>query len=193
MRETWVWSLGCEDPWRRAGLPTPVFFFFYIYNLLYLFFNFTILYWFCHISTWIHHRYTRVPHPEPSSLLPPHTIPLGRPNQYSCLENSTDREAWQGYSPWGCKEFYTTEPLSDSQSWCHSLCKGTGQRLMLAWAGMRGGGGWKMGVWSRLWGGRVCVGDGGFSSLCLWTVRRMAEVCFGDWIRQLCCLQHAAR
>ena len=24
--------------------------------------------------------YTCVPHPEPSSLLPPHTIPLGRPN-----------------------------------------------------------------------------------------------------------------
>ena len=35
-------------------------------------FNFTILYWFCHISKWIRHRYTRVPHPEPSSLLPPH-------------------------------------------------------------------------------------------------------------------------
>ena len=28
------------------------------------------MYWFCHISTWIRHRYTRVPHPEPSSLLP---------------------------------------------------------------------------------------------------------------------------
>ena len=40
-----------------------------------LFFNFTILYWFCHISTWIRHRYTRVPHPEPSSLLRPRTIP----------------------------------------------------------------------------------------------------------------------
>ena len=39
-----------------------------------LFFNFTILYWFCHIATWIRHRYTRVPHPEPSSLLPPCTI-----------------------------------------------------------------------------------------------------------------------
>ena len=39
-----------------------------------LFFNFTILYWFCHISTWIRHRYTRVPHPEPSSLLPPRTL-----------------------------------------------------------------------------------------------------------------------
>ena len=47
---------------------------------LILFFNFTILYWFCHISKWICHRYTCVPHPEPSSLLPPHTIPLGRPS-----------------------------------------------------------------------------------------------------------------
>ena len=45
---------------------------------LILFLNFTILYWFCQISKWIRHRYTRVPHPEPSSLLPPHTIPLGR-------------------------------------------------------------------------------------------------------------------
>ena len=40
----------------------------------------TILYWFCHTSTWINHRYTRVPHPEPPSLLPPRTIPLGRPS-----------------------------------------------------------------------------------------------------------------
>ena len=45
-----------------------------------LFFNFTILYWFCHISTWVRHRYTRVPHPETSSLLPPCTIPLGSPS-----------------------------------------------------------------------------------------------------------------
>ena len=37
---------------------------------------FTILYWFCHTSTWICHRYTCVPHPEPLSLLPPCTIPL---------------------------------------------------------------------------------------------------------------------
>ena len=44
------------------------------------FFNFTILYWFCHISTWIRHRYTHVPLPESSSLLPPRTIPLGRPS-----------------------------------------------------------------------------------------------------------------
>ena len=41
---------------------------------------FTILYWFCHTSTCIHHRYTRVPHPELPSILPPRTIPLGRPS-----------------------------------------------------------------------------------------------------------------
>ena len=41
---------------------------------------FTVLYWFCHTSTWIHHGYTRVPHPEPPSYLPPHTIPLGHPS-----------------------------------------------------------------------------------------------------------------
>ena len=53
--------------------PAPQFVLFY-------FFNFTILYWFCHISTWIRHRYTRVPHLEPFSLLPPCTIPLGHPS-----------------------------------------------------------------------------------------------------------------
>ena len=56
-----------------------------MYQLKYIFlnfilFNFTVLYWFCHISKWICHRYTCVPHPEPSSLLPPHTIPLGHPS-----------------------------------------------------------------------------------------------------------------
>ena len=45
-----------------------------------LFLNFTILYWFCQILKWIRHRYTCVPHPEPSSILPPRTIPLGRPS-----------------------------------------------------------------------------------------------------------------
>ena len=49
---------------------------FYFLNLI-LFFNFTILYWFCHTSTWIHHRCTHVPNPEPPSHLPPRTIPLG--------------------------------------------------------------------------------------------------------------------
>ena len=51
-----------------------------IFLFYFILFNFTILYWFCHISKWICHRYTCVPHPEPSSFLPPHTIPLGRPS-----------------------------------------------------------------------------------------------------------------
>ena len=41
---------------------------------------FTILYWFCHTLPWIRHRCTCVPHPEPSSYLPPHTLPLGHPS-----------------------------------------------------------------------------------------------------------------
>jgi len=65
--------LPWSDGTRRHDLS---FLFFYFI----LFLNFTIFYWFCQISKWIRHRYTCVPHPEPSSLLPPHTIPLGRPS-----------------------------------------------------------------------------------------------------------------
>ena len=50
--------------------------FFFSFTLFY----FTILYWFCHTSTWILHGCTRVPHPEPPSCLPPHTISLGHPS-----------------------------------------------------------------------------------------------------------------
>ena len=84
------------------------------------------MYWFCQISKWIRHRYTCVPHPESSSLLPPHTIPLGRPIapapsiQY-CASNldllvleqptpaflprkSHGQRSLEGYSPWGHRE-----------------------------------------------------------------------------------------
>ena len=67
-------SLG-QDKWDRTDMRLPAAFF-YFYFFLILFLNFTILYWFCQISKWICHRYTCVPHREPSSLLPPHTIPL---------------------------------------------------------------------------------------------------------------------
>ena len=58
----------------------------------FILFYFTVLYWFCHTSTWIHQGCTRVPHPEPPSHLPPHPIPLGHPSapvpEYpvSCIE-----------------------------------------------------------------------------------------------------------
>ena len=51
--------------------PQPFLSFF----LNFILFNFTILYWFCHISKWICHRYTCVPHPEPSSHLPLPSLP----------------------------------------------------------------------------------------------------------------------
>ena len=41
---------------------------------------FTILYWFCHTSTWIRHGCTCIPHPEPPFHLPPCIIPLGHPS-----------------------------------------------------------------------------------------------------------------
>ena len=54
---------------------------FFLYFILFIFiFYFTILYWFCHTSTWICHGCTRVPNPEPPSHLPLHTIPLGHPS-----------------------------------------------------------------------------------------------------------------
>ena len=39
---------------------------------------------------------------------------LGNPLQYSSLENPMARGAWQGYSPWSCKESDMTEHDSTS-------------------------------------------------------------------------------
>ena len=66
----------------------------FFFNFI-LFLNFTILYWFCQISKWIRHRYTCVPHPEPSSLPIPSlwVIPVHHP-QASCILHQT----WTGNS-----------------------------------------------------------------------------------------------
>ena len=57
---------------------------------------FTVLYWFCHTSTWIHQGCTCVPHPEPPSHLPPRTIPLGYPSAPapSILYHSLNLDWW---------------------------------------------------------------------------------------------------
>ena len=52
-----------------------IFFLIFIFTLFY----FTILYWFCHTLTWIHHGCTWVPKHEPPSHLPPHIISPDRP------------------------------------------------------------------------------------------------------------------
>ena len=59
-----LWSVLWIFIFSTFSFQAYIFFYFIL-------FNFTILYWFCHISKWICHRYTCVPHPEPSSLLPP--------------------------------------------------------------------------------------------------------------------------
>ena len=57
---------------------------------------FTIMYWFCHTSTWICHGGTRVPNPEPPSQLSPHTIPLGHRSApaTSILHPSSNLDWW---------------------------------------------------------------------------------------------------
>ena len=83
---------------------------------------FTMLYWFCHTSTWIRHRYTRVPHPQSPSLHPLRTIPLGRP---SAPAPSIQYHAWCFWtlvlektleSPLDCKEIQPVHSKGD-QSW----------------------------------------------------------------------------
>ena len=54
-------------------------FLFFLIFLIFTLFYFTILYWFCHTLTWLHHGCTWVPNPEPPSHLPPHIISLDHP------------------------------------------------------------------------------------------------------------------
>ena len=43
---------------------------------------------FCHALTWISHEFTSAPHPDPTSRLPPHPIPLGLPSVPALIEVS---------------------------------------------------------------------------------------------------------
>ena len=87
-----VWSIFTENK-MKTGRKILFFFFLcqkirkFILFFLFLFFNFIILYWFCHISKWIRHRFTGVPHPEPSSLPVPSiwVIPVHQPQASSIV------------------------------------------------------------------------------------------------------------
>ena len=82
----WCWS------WRSNTLATwceeQIFFFNFFIIIIYFLFYFTILYWFCHTLTWIHHRCTWVPNPESPSHHPPISslwvIPVHQPPA-SCI------------------------------------------------------------------------------------------------------------
>ena len=55
---------------------------------------FTILYWFCHTSTWIRHRRTCVPHPEPPLPLPSPYNPSGS-SQCTSPKHPVSNLNWQ--------------------------------------------------------------------------------------------------
>ena len=65
-----VFMYGCES-WTVKKAERRRIDAFFFFNFI-LFFNFTVLYWFCHISKWICHRYTHVPMPNP----PPTSLPV---------------------------------------------------------------------------------------------------------------------
>ena len=70
-----VWlcdSIDCSPP--NSSFLKSFYMFIIIIILLY---NIVLV---CHTSTCIRHGCTCVPHPEPPSHLPPHTIPLGHPS-----------------------------------------------------------------------------------------------------------------
>ena len=81
--ECWVLSQHFHPPLSPPSRGSLFYFFdfyLYLFIIIIIIIYFTILYWICHTSTWICNRCTRVPHPEPPSHLPPHTIPLGHPS-----------------------------------------------------------------------------------------------------------------
>ena len=85
---------------------------------------FTILYWFCHTSTWICHGWTRVPHPEAPSHLPPHTIPLGYPSALapSILYPASNLD-WQFVFVWYYTCFNAILPNHPTLSLSHRVQK----------------------------------------------------------------------
>ena len=65
---------------RPSHFPFPAFIYLFLKIFIFTLFYFTILYWFCHSLTWIHHRCTWVPKHEPPSHLAPHIISLDHPH-----------------------------------------------------------------------------------------------------------------
>ena len=109
--------------WVLTSSIVYIYFFFIVFIFLFLLFyfilfNFTILYWFYHISKWICHRYTCVPHPEPSALLPPHAIPLGRPSAPApSIQYRASNLDWRLVSYMILHIFQCHSPKSSIASW----------------------------------------------------------------------------
>ena len=91
--------------------------FFFSLNFI-LFLNFTVLYWFCHTSKWIRHRHICVPHPKPSSLLPPQNLWL-MPDfwnpaswTFSLLHRDGSISDFYALPCWACNFVYSYKAMS---------------------------------------------------------------------------------
>ena len=74
--DQYIWtSSSCTFKCSSSDIYLFIFRFYFI-----IIFHFTMLYWFCHTSTWICHECTRVPNSEPPFHLPANTIPPGHPS-----------------------------------------------------------------------------------------------------------------
>ena len=76
------YNLLLEETFFFNFLNVEVFKNSFIIIIIIIIFYFTILYWFCHTSTWICHGCTRVPNPEHPSYLRPQHHPSGS-SQYT--------------------------------------------------------------------------------------------------------------
>ena len=81
-------------------------------NLLLLYFQFTILYWFCHTSTCIRHGCTCVPHSEPH-LPPPSPYHPSDSTAWRLFTECCKSQALTGSQ--SCQGFYWTEHLHINQ------------------------------------------------------------------------------
>ena len=99
---TKVWKSGTDSKYTRVKQGND---YRRLEKVFHFFFPFIFISWrlitlqycsgFCHTLTWISHRFTSVPHPDPPAHLPLHPIPLGLPSvpaPSTCLMHPT----WAG-------------------------------------------------------------------------------------------------
>ena len=100
MLETWVCSLGCEDPLEEGRATHSSIPLFFLVLFLFIYFSWrliTLQYCrgFCHTLIWITHGFACVSHPEPPSHLSPLPIPLGHPSA-PALSTCIMHRTWTG-------------------------------------------------------------------------------------------------
>ena len=111
----------------RVGLIIMIFgitntIFFHFFFKFYFIFKPETLYQFCQTSKQIRRRYTCAPHPEPFTLLPPDTIPLGRPSasapsiQYRALNLDWQLVSYMILHMFQCHSPKSSHPLPLQQS-----------------------------------------------------------------------------